>query len=197
VVGAGGLTALWLMRGSIFALLERSGDLARREGIWDAVLARAGERPAIGWGFSTPWGPGIDEWLGLGGQAVGEAHSMWLDVLLQLGVVGVVLMGLTYLAFVWRSWFFAVDRPRFDLRADRPYSPLTLLPTLVATVLLVFGLAESSPLMLWGWMLLAMLAFKIKQSPLIGVGPAEQTLAMERGEALEGSATQGPPRADR
>ena len=46
-------------------------------------------------------------------------------------LIGVFLMGVLYLAFVWRSWFFAVDRPRWDLRADRPYSPLTLLPTLV------------------------------------------------------------------
>ena len=69
-------------------------------------------------------------------------------------------MGITYLAFIWRSWFFAVDRPRWDLRADRPYSPLTLLPTLVGAILLVQGFAESSPLLLWGWLFVVMLALQ-------------------------------------
>ncbi|WP_438353522.1 O-antigen ligase family protein [Microbacterium sp. CJ88] len=184
VVGFGGLTALWFVREPIFAALGRSADLAARERIWEAVLARAGERPGAGWGYANPWLPWDPALYGSfveDGRVVTQAHSMWIDVLLQLGVVGVVLIGMTYLAFVWRSWFFAVDRPRWDLRADRPYSPLTLLPTLLATVLLVVGLSDSAPLVLWGWMFLAMLGFKIKQSPLIGVGPAEQRIAMEQG----------------
>ena len=113
-----------------------------------------------------------------------QAHNMWLDVSLQLGAVGVVIMALTYLAFIWRSWFFAVDRPRWDLVADRPYSPLTLLPTLLAAQLLVQGMAESTPLLNWGWMFLVMFAFKIKQAPLVGRGPTEQRLAGEQGERL-------------
>lgn len=195
VVGLGGLLALWLSRGTVFDALGRSEDLTGREGIWDAVLARASERPAAGWGFATPWlpwDPAFDGWIVDHGQTVMQAHDMWIDVYLQLGVIGLVLMGLTYLAFIWRSWFFAVDRPRWDLRADRPYSPLTLLPTLLGAVLLVQGLAESAPLMLWGWMFLLMFAFKIKQSPLIGVGPAEQTLAMEQGDAVERPAKRQP-----
>jgi len=113
-----------------------------------------------------------------------QAHNMWIDVALQLGVIGVVIMALLYLAFLWRTWFFAVDRPRWDLRADRPYSPLSLAPTLIAAVLVVQGIAESEPLLLWGWMFVVMLAFKIKQSPHVGVGPAEQRVAIERGELV-------------
>jgi exopolysaccharide production protein ExoQ len=96
-----------------------------------------------------------------------------------------VLLALFYFAFIWRAWFFAVDRPRWDLRADRPYSPLTLLPTLVGAIVLVQGLAESSPLLLWGWLFVVMLGAKIKQSPHVGVGPAEQSAAIERGDAVE------------
>ncbi|MFS0733655.1 O-antigen ligase family protein [Microbacterium sp. 1P10UB] len=188
VIGVGGLIALWLWRGPVFGALDRAEDLDAREGIWQTVLARAGERPAAGWGFATPWlpwDPAFDGWIVTHGRTVIQAHDMWIDVYFQLGVIGIVLMGLTYLAFVWRSWFFAVDRPRWDLRADRPYSPLTLLPTLLGAVLIVQGLSESAPLMVWGWMLLLLFAFKIKQSPLIGVGPAEQTLAMELGDPVE------------
>lgn len=185
IVGVGGLTALWLARDSLFAALGRSSDLTGREGIWAAVWAKAVERPVLGWGFSTPWvptDPAFDGWIEDHGQTVMQAHNMWLDVFFQLGAIGLALIILTLLAFTWRSWFFAVDRPRWDLVSDRPYSPVTLVPSLVATVLLVQGLAESGPLVGWGWLLIVMLAFKIKQAPLIGRGLSEQRLIGEQGE---------------
>ena len=185
VVGLGGLAALYFLRDTIFTALGRSADLTGREDIWEKVLARAEERPWLGWGYATPWAPwdpAFDGWIIDHGQTVLQAHNMWIDIRMQLGIVGVVVTALLYLAFVWRSWFFAVDRPRWDLRDDRPYSPITLLPTLIGAIVLVQGLAESSPLMLWGWMFVVMLGAKIKQSPHVGVGPAEQSLAIERGE---------------
>lgn len=187
VVAVGGLIALWFARDTVFALLGRSADLTGRESIWASVAARAAERPVFGWGFASPWVPSdpyFDRWIVDHGETVMQAHNMWLDVFLQLGAVGVALMALTYLAFIWRSWFFAVDRPRWDLVADRPYAALTLLPTLMAAQLLVQGLAESTPLLAWGWMFLVMFAFKIKQAPLVGRGPSEQRLAGEQGERL-------------
>lgn len=187
VVAVGGLGVLWFARDTIFSILGRSSDLTGRESIWAAVAARAGERPLLGWGFSSPWvpsEPAFDGWIVDHGETVMQAHNMWLDVYLQLGIVGVALMALTYLAFIWRSWFFAVDRPRWDLVADRPYSSLTLLPTLLAAQLLVQGMAESTPLLNWGWMFLVMFAFKIKQAPLVGRGATEQRLAGEQGERL-------------
>jgi exopolysaccharide production protein ExoQ len=185
LVGLGGLAALYFLRDTIFSALGRSADLTGREDIWEQVLARAAERPWFGWGYATPWAPwdpAFDGWIIDHGQTVLQAHNMWVDIRMQLGIVGVVITAMVYLAFVWRSWFFAVDRPRWDLRDDRPYSPITLLPTLVGAIVLVQGLAESSPLLLWGWMFVVMLGAKIKQSPHVGVGPAEQSLAIERGE---------------
>lgn len=187
VVAIGGLLALWFGRDRIFSLLGRSADLTGRESIWQAVADRAAERPVFGWGFSTPWvptDPAFDRWIVDHGETVMQAHNMWLDVYLQLGIVGVVVMAIAYLAFIWRSWFFAVDRPRWDLVADRPYSAVTLVPTLTAAQLLVQGLAESGPLLGWGWMFVVMFAFKIKQAPLVGRGPSEWRLAGEQGERL-------------
>ena len=185
VVAVGGGMALWFLRDTIFSALGRSSDLTGRETIWAAVLERANERPVVGWGFSTPWAPwdpAFDGWIIDHGQSVMQAHNAWIDVYLQLGIIGLVLFSLAAFAYVWRTWFFAVDRPRWDLRDDRPYSPLTLLPTLVGAILIVQSLAESAPLLLWGWMFLIMFGAKIKQSPHIGVGPAEQSAAIERGE---------------
>lgn len=180
VVGSAG----WLLREQLFGLLGRSADLTgRSDKIWSAVLARASEHPLFGNGFSSPWvpfDPAFDGWIRDHGITVFHAHNMWLDVLLQLGVLGVVLMAFAYLSLLWRSWFFAIDRPRWDLGADRPYSAITLLPSLFTVVLLVQGLTESTPIMLWGWMLLVLLSFKIKAVPLVGVGERERVI--ERGE---------------
>lgn len=187
VIALGGLGALCVARDGVFALLGRSSDLSGRERIWEAVGDRAAERPVQGWGFSTPWiptDPAFDGWIVDHGVTVMQAHNMWLDVFLQLGVIGVSLMALTVFAFGWRAWFFAIDRPRSDFVADRRYSALTLLPPLVAALLLVQGLAESTPLLGWGWMLLVMFSFKIKQTPLLSRGPAEQRPVGEQGERL-------------
>ncbi|WP_308289568.1 O-antigen ligase family protein [Microbacterium sp. BF1] len=146
------------------------------------MLQRAGEHPVFGNGFSSPWipeDPAFDEWITDHGITVFHAHNMWLDVLLQLGVVGVILMAVAYGTLLWRSWFFAVDRPRWDLDGERPFSPLTLLPNLFTVVLLVQGFSESTPIMLWGWLLLVLLSFKLKSVPLVGVG--ERDLLFERG----------------
>ena len=185
IVAVGGLLAVWALRDRVFSALGRSSDLTGRESIWEKVLERAVEHPVIGWGFSTPWiptEPAFDRWIVDHGQTVMQAHNMWVDVFLQLGAVGVVLIAAAYVAFVWRSWFFAVDRPRWDLVADRPYTAVTLLPTLTGAILLVQGLAESTPLLNWGWFLLILFAFKIKQAPLVGRGPSEERLIGEQGD---------------
>ena len=171
VVGLGAVLAVWLWRSEIFTLLGRSSDLTGRERIWAAVLSRAVERPFAGWGFASPWiagDPHFDRWIVDHGQTVMQAHNMWVDLFMQLGIVGIVLMAGVYLAYIWRAWFFAVDRPRWDLVADRPYSSLTLLPSLVGALLLVQGLAESGPLILWGWMFVVMFSLKLKQDPVFG-----------------------------
>ena len=188
IVGVGGALAAWLGRDAILELLGRGGDLTGRTGIWESVWARAIEHPVLGWGFSTPWLPWVPEfdgWIVVNDLTVFHAHDMWLDAFFQLGAVGLGLLILTYVALIWRAWFFAIDRPRWDLAADRPYQALTLLPTLIMTVLLVQGLAESRPLSEWGWLFVVMLSHKIGQSPLVGEGPAERRLAMERGEQVE------------
>ncbi len=185
VVGLAGATAFWFARDTVFDVLGRSSSLTGRDEIWQKVGDRIAERPVIGWGYSTPWvpsEPAFDEWIVDHGVTVMQAHNMWLDVTLQLGIVGTVLIALALLAFVWRSWFFAVDRPRWDLVADRPYTALTLLPSLLAALLLVQGLAESAPLLNWGWFVIVLLAFKIKQAPLVGRGPSELRLLTEQGD---------------
>ncbi len=63
--------------------------------------------------------------------------------------------------------------PDGTFRADRPYTSLTLLPTLTGTILLVEGLADASPLLRGAWLAIVLLGFKLGQAPLVGVGPAD------------------------
>ncbi|WP_223170904.1 hypothetical protein [Microbacterium sp. NIBRBAC000506063] len=49
-------------------------------------------------------------------------------------------------------------------------------------MLLVQGIAESAPIMMWGWLLLVLFSFKIKSVPLLGVGLSERARVIERGE---------------
>lgn len=178
------IAAVWFGRDVLFGALGRSSDLTGRMEIWNTVLERAAQHPIIGNGFSSPWvpwDPGFAGWIGDHGITVFHAHNMWIDVLFQLGVIGLILMIAAYLSLVWRAWFFAVDRPRWDLNAHRPYSALAVLPTLLVALLLTQGLAESSPIMLWGWMLLVLFSAKIKSVPLIGVGLSERANLVESG----------------
>ena len=175
-VAALGAAGLWFARDAVFGALGKSSDLTGRVEIWRAVWARAVQHPIAGNGFSSPWvpwDPAFHNWILDHRITVFMAHNMWLDVFLQLGAIGVLLIVIAFVAFAWRAWFFAVDRPRWDLARDRPFSALSLLPTVFAAMLLVLGLAESTPIMLWGWLLLILLSFKLKISPLVGTGPGE------------------------
>ncbi|MFD5225022.1 O-antigen ligase family protein [Microbacterium sp. NPDC058342] len=173
-----------LLGGRVLELFGKSADLTGRVEIWQKVWERAITRPAFGNGFSSPWvpwDPAFQGWIVDHGLTVFHAHDMWLDVFLQLGAAGVVLMAIAWLALTWRAWFFAVDRPRWDLDARRPYSAISLLPLLLTTALLFEGLAESAPIMLWGWLLLILLSFKMKSVPLIGVSVGERTPLISHG----------------
>ncbi|MDT0156771.1 O-antigen ligase family protein [Microbacterium sp. ARD32] len=183
-VFAAGIKTAVLLRDQVLGLFGKNSDLTGRVEIWRAVWERAITRPVLGNGFSSPWvpwDPAFDGWILNHGITVFHAHDMWLDVFLQLGAVGVALMAVAWLALAWRAWFFAVDRPRWDLDADRPYSALALMPLLLTAALLFEGLAESAPIMLWGWMLLILLSFKMKSVPLIGVGVGERTPVISHG----------------
>lgn len=172
-VGAVGAVLVVQLWDRVLGMLGRDDSLTGRDEIWGSVWRRAVTHPVHGNGFSSPWvpwDPAFDGWIVDHGLSVFHAHNMWLDVFFQLGAVGLILMFGVYAAMTWRAWFFAVDRPRWDLDADRPFSPVSMLAPLVAAMLLVQGLTESGPIMLWGWTLAVLLSFKMKLAPIVGVG---------------------------
>jgi exopolysaccharide production protein ExoQ len=147
------------------ALFGKSEDLTGRFDIWEAVTRLAQQRPVFGWGWVSYWAPWVKPFDGLAtrnGVEYLQAHNAWLDVWLQLGIVGLVVFILLVLTTFGRTWFLAVDRPRFTIADDQPYRATTLLPLLLIAALIAQSFAESRILIEGGWALLVTLAVATK-----------------------------------
>jgi O-antigen ligase len=148
-----GAAAAIVFRAPLLALLGRSSDLTNRLDIWATVAETASRRPVGGWGWVSYWAPWVepfDDLVVIRGVHYLQAHNAWLDTYLQLGVLGVVVVGLFVLTTVARSWSFALDGPR-----DAALVPLALL-----VAILVQGLTESRLLIEIGWALLVIVSVR-------------------------------------
>ncbi|HEY0248871.1 MAG TPA: O-antigen ligase family protein [Gryllotalpicola sp.] len=161
VVLGGGLA----LRSELPKLLGKSVTLTGRTDIWHSVIGLAQQHPAFGWGWVGYWVPWAEPFQGLavhGGVQYLQAHEAWLDVWLQLGLVGVVVFGCLVLTTLVRTWFLAVDRPMTDASTRHPFPAVALLPLLVLAAQLVQSLAESRLLIESGWALLVLWSVSTK-----------------------------------
>ena len=150
-------------RSTLFALLGKSSDLTGRVDTWERVIELAAQRPWFGWGWISYWAPWVEPFESLdsqGGIQVMSAHNAWLDVWLQLGIVGLVLFVMLVALTLWRVWFRAVDQPRRGYGPPLPYATSALWPFLLMIALVVQSFAESRILIESGWLLLIILAVK-------------------------------------
>ncbi|MER3387417.1 MAG: O-antigen ligase family protein [Microcella pacifica] len=167
VAAAAGLTtAAIALRQPLLDLLGRSDDLTGRLDIWSAVIDLAQERPWFGWGWVSYWAPWVepfDDLVVIRGVTYLQAHNAWLDVWLQLGILGLILMGVFVLTTTVRTIGWAVDAPRGDI-ADP--AALRLAPALILAMLLVHSLAESRLLIEAGLLLLVWIAVASRRHEL-------------------------------
>ena len=90
---AGSLLILKTSTGEVFQLVHRSPDMTGRTELWNAVLVSISKRPWLGYGFSAFWESMRGESESVRdavGWAPGYSHDGYLDVMLQLGVAGLV-----------------------------------------------------------------------------------------------------------
>ncbi len=161
VVGAAGVAAVIVFREAILSLFGKSPDLTYRLDIWNTVLGLANQRPAVGWGWTGYWWPWVEPYQGLiviNGVPYYQAHNAWLDIFLQLGVVGLVVFGALFLSTLVRSWSRAMDLAHGRGKA------IGLLPILVMVLLLVHSLAESRLLIELGFALLVVFAIRTRSN---------------------------------
>ncbi len=146
----------WILRSRIVELFNAGGELTYRLGLWDRVLKLIGANGLEGWGWIGSWHTDLPPFVGLqtpGGRQVVSALNVYLDIWLQVGLVGlVVFAGMVGLAFA-RSW----------LLAGRRRSVIYAWPAAVLVALITTGFAESSLLVDAGWMIFVICCMKASQ----------------------------------
>ena len=166
LVLAAGVAIAVALRAPLLGALGKSETLTGRIGIWEAVIGLAQQRPIVGWGWVSwwsPWAAPFDHLIRRGGVQVLHAHNAWLDIWLQLGVLGLVVFGALVVSTWYRSWQIANDRVRVSVSGEGSYSWVSMLPLLVLTAQLVQSLAESRLIIEGGLMLLVAFAVLTKR----------------------------------
>lgn len=122
---------------AILGVFGRDLTLTGRTDLWVAVLDKIGERPWLGYGYGGFW----RSWEGESAQvlstvrwAAPHSHNGFLDLWLDLGLLGLLTFALGFLAVCWRSVIC--------LRLIRTSEGL--LPIAYLTFLLLANLTESS-----------------------------------------------------
>ncbi|HEY4226662.1 MAG TPA: O-antigen ligase family protein [Pseudolysinimonas sp.] len=157
VYGGGVLVALAIAavgifaRGPILEFLGKRGDLTGRAEIWNTVIQLANQRPVLGWGWVSYWAPWVEPFnhlVVIKGVTYYQAHDAWIDVYLQLGVIGLIVFGLLVATTLIRSWIIAIDAGRGGVSAAAVF------PLLIVVALIVHSVAESRLLIEIGFCLL-------------------------------------------
>jgi O-antigen ligase len=162
-----GAAAVVVLRAPILRLLGKSGTFTGRTGIWNAVIRLAEQRPVAGWGWLGYWPPHVAPYdqrvFRIGGIQYLQAHDAWLDVWVQLGIIGLIVFAALVISALVRAWTIAIDRPQLGAGTSGRYDPATLLPALVLIALVAQSVAESRLLIEYGLVLLALIAIKTKR----------------------------------
>ena len=124
----------------LFSLLGKDATLTGRTEIWDAVAGSIAKHPLLGYGYQAFW-------LGFKGEsyriiltvtwALGQAQNGFLDVMLELGIGGLIIVLLLF-AFAFRDAVTCLLRSYDEarLRAVEWYSAIVILT-------LIYNLDES------------------------------------------------------
>lgn len=173
VQGAGLVAAVaWLAPETLLRALGKDPTLTGRTDIWAALLRRVEEHPLLGYGYQAFWSPDRHGPAAIIRKethwTVPSAHNGWLDLLIQLGWIGVALFGLVYLLSLGTAGLGA--RGRKDGGFALVY---------VVAVFGVFSLSESYILQhnSISWVLyVAVMAKLFERAPARVFAPARQTL---------------------
>ena len=80
-------------------------DIDRRFQLWNVALSYAFERPILGWGWRGSWsysrGVTGDIAADMGGFQATGAHNGYVDVFLQAGLVGSILLAILLVRVIW------------------------------------------------------------------------------------------------
>lgn len=139
----------FLFRGRVIATINAATDFSNRSELWGEAIGWVSRRAVQGWGWHGTWEGEpfpFDTINFLVGETHAQALNAYLDVLLQLGWVGVLLFGGMCLIALARGWVMA---------SERRSSVYMWLPLMLVT-LLGNSMLESFTLSGPGWLLLVL-----------------------------------------
>lgn len=147
------LTALigYVFRSEVLRAFGLGGEIEQRYALWRETMARLAANDLNGWGWTGGWIAGQQPFQAIDaatGRINPSALNAYLDVVLQLGVVGLALFLLLGGLALLRTWLIAANRR----------SVVHVWAALVMVVLLTAGVAEETPLAGGGWLLLVVCA---------------------------------------
>lgn len=154
---AAALGVAFVFRHQIIAWMGAGSDFSTRADLWNQILDFVAVKPLQGWGWFGPWQRGEYPFTYIN-YLLDDRHetalNAYFDVLLQLGVVGLLLFLLLGGVALVRSWLVASAR-RSVVYAWTP---------LVLVTLAVDSMFESFTLEGAGWFILVLCALRAGQS---------------------------------
>jgi hypothetical protein len=180
LIGVVIVVAVVILKNPILHALGKSTNLTGRGNIWAKVWGLAEQHPVVGWGWIGYWWPSsrpLGDLYSQHGVTYLQAHDAYLDIWMQLGIIGLVIFGIYVLTTLQRSWACATRTGYDHDQNPIAFSPVTLAALLIATALVVQSFTESRLLYEGNWVLFALLAIKSRnvlvgeEPPSIGDGP--------------------------
>lgn len=151
------LGVAFLFRHQVIAWMGAGSDFSTRADLWNEILDFVAVKPMQGWGWFGPWQRGEYPFTYIN-YLLNDRHetalNAFFDVLLQLGIVGLLLFAVLGGVALVRSWLVASVR-RSVLYA---WTPLVLVTLAVDSMFESFTLADS------GWFMLVLCALRAGQS---------------------------------
>ena len=103
-------------------LLGKDLSLNGRTDLWSYLIGRVMTRPILGFGYAGFWenyeeGLGVYKtipWLTSALKGTGNAHSGYIEFLLQLGLVGVGLLAVSFVIVFYRVSFLLIKTKRVE-----------------------------------------------------------------------------------
>ena len=151
------LAVAFFFRHQIIAWMGAGSDFSTRADLWNQILDFVAVKPFQGWGWFGPWERGEYPFTYINylqGDHHETALNAFFDVLLQLGVIGLLLFALFGGVAIVRSWLVASVR-RSVVYA---WTPLVLITLAVDSMFESFTLAGA------GWFMLVLCALRAGQS---------------------------------
>lgn len=157
VVVIAALIFAFIFRHPIIRWMGAGSDFSMRADLWNTLLDFVAVKQLQGWGWVGAWHPDAFPFNSLNfllGETHGSALNAYFDVLLQLGIIGLLVFAVLGGTALVRSWLVASTR-RSVVYA---WTPLILVALAIDSVFESFTLVDV------GWFMLALCALRAGQS---------------------------------